>query len=426
MKSDNKTNVAIDHSRKIAADLLVGIWRNEMSLETELGQDVHFDIRARAVRIARETLRNEHTIEGKLRAHFKKQPKPAVRAIIYIGYYEILFEYAAPHGVVHDLVALAKSQVDTKSSASFINAILRKAEDTTINPRNGETFSNDLKKHLRQQYTKAELADMNLGQLQIPQIDIRLKPSEDVGEWARKLDAQPLKSHHCLRLPLRQKISELDGFESGMWWVQDAGATIAVDCFSDLKGKKALDLCAAPGGKTMQMCANGADVTSLDLSERRAQLILENLERTELAANVVVGDALEFNDGTYDAILLDAPCTATGTFRRHPDLKYGEPLERMAVLLPIQVELLQHAFRLLNVGGELVYCTCSLLKEEGETQIEAFLATEPQAELVKLDGEKFGLKSDHSPFIRTFPSHNDTDISMDGFFIAKLTKKNSN
>ena len=169
-----------------------------------------------------------------------------------------------------------------------------------------------------------------------------------------------------------KQISALPGFKEGDWWVQDTAASIPIRLLSNLTGKKALDLCAAPGAKTLQLASRGADVTSVDISANRLEILKENLERCDLKANIIQSDAFDIT-GKFDFVLLDAPCSATGTIRRHPDLVFCKDGSDFFELIEIQAKLLDHASSLVEDDGLIIYVTCSLLPDEGECQIEEFL-----------------------------------------------------
>ena len=420
----NKKNAQepLDPARKRAADALLQIWRGESVLSHALFDSDQHEINARAYRLTRETLRHENGFAKLVAKHSKNNPKPAIRAIIYIACFEMLVEFSADYGVVHDFVTLTTSQHSTKNASGFVNALLRKLSTETYRSDKSSSFSPEVHQALRAQYDKKHISDMSNGQFIVPDIDICLKPDLHVETWADKLDATIIEPIGVLRLRARSMLSELEGFEDGQWWVQDAAATIAVKCFDNLSRKRALDLCAAPGGKTMQMISMGADVTAVELNEDRAEQIWQNLERTKMQAEVHICDALKFEDEPFDAILVDAPCSASGTFRRHPDLKHAHVMERAQELIPIQADILRHAFKLLKIGGELIYVTCSLLKEEGEAQIESFMSETDNAKIMPLNAEKFDLSTNYAPYLRSFPTAKTEHVNMDGFFIAKMTK----
>jgi 16S rRNA (cytosine967-C5)-methyltransferase len=204
--------------------------------------------------------------------------------------------------------------------------------------------------------------------------------------------------------------------------VQDAAAALPARVLAPQPGEKVLDLCAAPGGKTLQLAAMGAEVTALDLSAPRLERLRDNLARTGLKARVVQSDALEFAEGGWDAILLDAPCSATGTIRRHPDLPVARDGSEMPGLLDLQARLLDHALGLLRPGGRLVFATCSLLPEEGEEQAAAALERHPglAVERPEAEGIEDGWRT--ALGLRTRPDHWGDIGGLDGFFVARLRK----
>ena len=217
-------------------------------------------------------------------------------------------------------------------------------------------------------------------------------------------------------------MSALAGFQTGDWWVQDAAAAIPARLLAARPGERVLDLCAAPGGKTMQLAATGAQVTALDASDARLNRLRDNLGRTGLRAEVVVADALDYAAPPYDAILLDAPCSATGTIRRHPDLPYAKSAESFPALFELQEKLLDHALGLLKPGGRLVYCTCSLLIDEGEEQIRDLLKRAPDIAIdtAALTDLPAGWRVAEG--LRTRPDYWPESGGMDGFFMTVLRK----
>lgn len=213
----------------------------------------------------------------------------------------------------------------------------------------------------------------------IPLTDLALRDGTDKAVLAEQLGATSLFDGH-LRLPDGQDITGLAGFATGQWWVQDAAAQLPARLLAPVPGERILDLCAAPGGKTMQLAAAGARVTALDINGPRLRLLRQNLSRTSLSAEIVEADALQWHpEQPFDAILLDAPCSASGTFRRHPDVLYraaGQPLDRLVAL---QASLLTRAARWLKPGGRLVYAVCSLEPAEGAPPTPPELQRDPAA-----------------------------------------------
>jgi 16S rRNA (cytosine967-C5)-methyltransferase len=225
------------------------------------------------------------------------------------------------------------------------------------------------------------------------------------------------------------RVEELDGYNEGAWWVQDAAAALPAHLLGPVAGRRVADLCAAPGGKTAQLAAAGAAVVAVDRSAARIARLTENLGRLGLAAETVVADAAEWQSAPFDAILLDAPCSATGTIRRHPDIAWLKTEADIASLAAVQARLLDAAVRLLKPRGVLVYATCSTEPEEGEAQIAALLARMPglvrwpivpgeagiPAEWINAAGELRTL-----PYF--LPAEEPRLAGLDGFFAARLTR----
>jgi 16S rRNA (cytosine967-C5)-methyltransferase len=224
-----------------------------------------------------------------------------------------------------------------------------------------------------------------------------------------------------VRLQAPGQLTGLPGYAAGDWWVQDTAAAMAVPLLAPIAGARILDLCAAPGGKTMQLAAAGAAVTAVDMSGPRMARVAENLARTGLRAQLVVEDALQWTpDAGFDAILLDAPCSATGTIRRHPELPFVKDGSELAGLVALQAQLLDRALGWLRPGGRLVYCTCSLLPDEGEAQLAAALARHPGLRVERPTMgwvEPAWITPDGALRLRP-----DYWGGMDGFFLARLVR----
>jgi 16S rRNA (cytosine967-C5)-methyltransferase len=253
-------------------------------------------------------------------------------------------------------------------------------------------------------------------QAKTPPVDLTLRAGFDAPEGE-------LLPSGSLRLTDPGQISALPGYAEGGWWVQDAAAALAVQLLAPQRGEKVLDLCAAPGGKTLQLAAAGAEVTALDISGPRLARLQENLARTNLSARVLTGDAFGFTEGGFDAVLLDAPCSATGTIRRHPDLPFVKDGSELPELTNLQARMLDHALTLLNPGGRLVFCTCSLLPEEGEAQLDAALSRHPglTVERIALSGVDDTWWTAQGG-LRLRPDYWADKGGMDGFFMVRLRK----
>jgi len=249
-----------------------------------------------------------------------------------------------------------------------------------------------------------------------PPLDLALRDPAATAEWAEKLGGISLASGH-VRLPRGARVEELAGYDDGAWWVQDFAASLPVRLLGPGEGRRVLDLAAAPGGKTLQLAAAGWDVTALDISAKRLTLLRQNLNRTGLSAEVVTANALEWEpEAPFDAILLDAPCTATGTARRHPDVIHRIALRQIAELAQVQAKLLARASGWLTPGGRLVYAVCSMEREEGEGQT-LFLPLTPDR--ITADELPAGLLPTTEGWLRTDPGILADAGGMDGFFVGR-------
>jgi 16S rRNA (cytosine967-C5)-methyltransferase len=259
-----------------------------------------------------------------------------------------------------------------------------------------------------------------------PPLDVSVK--SDAPEWAQRLDGVVLPTG-SVRLKTRAPVSELPGYADGEWWVQDAAAALPARLLGARPEERVLDMCAAPGGKTAQLAAAHAHVVALDRSAERLKLLTANLARLGLRADVAVGDATGYQAQPFDAILIDAPCSATGTIRRHPDVPWTKKPGDIDTLAALQAKMLARAALLTKAGGRIVYCTCSLEPEEGEQQIAAFLRRNPDfsrapvtpeegipAEFINRDGD-----------LRTlpcfWPNEDPRLAGIDGFFASRLVRQ---
>ncbi|MDB5393998.1 MAG: rsmB [Rhodospirillales bacterium] len=352
--------------------------------------------------------------------------------LLRLGAAQLMFLDTPPHAAVATAVDLAQA-VGLGRGKGMANAVLRRLS------REAETILADqdkarlnipdwLWRRWVHTYGEDAVRTITAQHLEEPPLDLTLKPGEDVAFWTERLEAILLPTG-TLRRPVGGRIEALSGFTDGTWWVQDAAAALPVLLFGDIAGKVIYDLCAAPGGKTAQLAARGAIVTAVDRSASRLAIVEKNLQRLGLTASLVAADAQAWKPGgtgLADGVLLDAPCTATGTIRRHPDIPLTKTPQDIAQLTRLQAELLDRAARLVRPGGTLIYCTCSLEPEEGELQIARFLGEHPEmirypihsaeigglAEAITKDGD-----------LRTLPCHWAERGGMDGFFAARLIRK---
>ncbi len=369
--------------------------------------------RARAQRLALAVLRAAEPADRVLAPFLRKSPPLTIRNLLRLGAVEIAGG-AAPHGVVNACVGLARAGRKTQHQAGLVNAVLRQVPATPL-PGPAQRMPRWLRQPLVHAWGREAVSAMEAVQSAPPPVDLTLR----AGFAAPEGQTLPTGS---LRLADPGQISAQPGYEAGGWWVQDAAAALAVPLLGPVAGQRVLDLCAAPGGKTLQLAAAGAEVTALDISEPRLERLRENLARTGLAAQVVAADALIWQpEAPFDAILLDAPCSATGTLRRHPDLPFVKDGSEVAGLVSLQARLLDRALGWLTPGGRLVYCTCSLLPEEGEAQLAAALERHPGLCVVPpaLPGIDPGWITAQGG-LRLRPDYWADRGGMDGFFMACL------
>ncbi|SPJ26641.1 RsmB/NOP family class I SAM-dependent RNA methyltransferase [Falsiruegeria mediterranea] len=377
--------------------------------------------RARAQRLAVETLRGLERADRLLQKHLQKKPPLSVHNALRIGTVE-LCQGEAAHGVVNSMVDIVSRNRRYGRLKGLVNAVLRKiaAEGPEAWPAlRAPRLPKWLRSPLAQAWGNEAMLQIELAHLSGAPLDLTLKPGVDPA----LLGGEVLPTG-SVRLRDAKQVSTLPGFDAGDWWVQDVAAALPVKVLDPQKGEEILDLCAAPGGKTMQIAAAGAKVTALDISANRMERVQENLNRTGLSANLITGDALE-HQGSYDAILLDAPCSATGTIRRHPDLPHAKDGTQFGELIELQGRMLAHAWNLLKPGGRLVFCTCSLLPDEGEVQVEEALEMFPDMETDRAALNRSGINAawhTEEGGLRLRPDYWPELGGMDGFYVACLRK----
>lgn len=375
--------------------------------------------RARAQRLTLETLRGLERADRLLNNHLNRTPALTVHNALRVGAVE-LCQGEAAHGVVNSMVGIVGRSRKHGRLKGLVNAVLRKVADEGPAawpkmrvPRLPEW----LRAPLIMAWGQDAVAGIEQAHFKGAPLDLTAKSN------GQRPEGQVLPTG-SIRLTDAGQVSALPGFDAGDWWVQDAAAALPVRILAPKAGETVLDLCAAPGGKTMQLAAAGARVTALDVSEGRLERVRENLARTGLSARVIAQDALQ-HQGQYDAILLDAPCSATGTIRRHPDLPFAKDGSEFGDLIDLQAQMLSHAWALLKPGGRLVYCTCSLLPDEGEVQIEDALKqhTDMTADrsALTVSGVDPAWITDEGG-LRLRPDFWPEVGGMDGFYIACLNK----
>ncbi|MDB5660953.1 MAG: rRNA methyltransferase [Cypionkella sp.] len=371
--------------------------------------------RARAQRLALQVIRLLEPIDRLLEPHLRKAPPLAVMNILRLAVTE-LHEGTAAHGVVNTAVELARQGKKTTHMTGLINAVLRKIPEGAPLSGPAQMMPRWLRQPLVHAYGREAVTAIEAVQAKAPPLDITPR-----GQTLPEGTTLPTGS---IRLTEPGQVSTLPGFASGDWWVQDAAAALAAQLLAAQPGEKVLDLCAAPGGKTLQLAAAGAHVTALDISAPRMEKLRENLTRTRLQAKIVIADALHWQpEHLFDAVLLDAPCSATGTIRRHPELPFLKDGSELAELTTLQAALIDRALMFLKPGGRLVFCTCSLLPDEGEAQLTSALTRHPgltvqTPTLIGIDPNWITPEGG----LRLRPDYWADMGGMDGFFMAHVTR----
>jgi 16S rRNA (cytosine967-C5)-methyltransferase len=432
-------------ARRIAADIVDGVLHKHRTLDDLLdGAAAHPGLKALADRdralmrrLVATILRRLGTLGHVLSRLLDRgipTDAPRAQSALLIGAAQILWMDVPDHAAVDLSVRLVQSDRRAAKYAGLVNAVLRRCA------REGAGLVEELKSQTLDipawllarwsaHYGEATAKAMALALAHEPALDITVKTGPE--HWATRLHGEALPTG-SVRTLLQGSVTMLPGFAEGQWWVQDAAAALPARLFGDVAGKRIADLCAAPGGKTAQLAYAGARVTALDRSPARMARLSDNLARLGLEAEAVSVDANEWpggNDGGFDGILVDAPCSSTGTMRRHPDVAWLRQEADIAALTSLQKRLLQKAVSLLKPGGTLVYCTCSLEPEEGEAVVAALLANESGVRRIPIEaGEVAGLTEilNADGDLRTLPCHLphvDARLAgLDGFYAARLVK----
>ncbi|MGN6747451.1 MAG: RsmB/NOP family class I SAM-dependent RNA methyltransferase [Xanthobacteraceae bacterium] len=427
-------------ARRIAADMLDGVLRRQRPLDELLDSTSEFArlperdralVRVLVATVLRRLGTLRQLVESFLDRGLPAQAPRAETALL-LGAAQIIFLNVPDHAAVDLSVRLAQADRHTAGFAGLINAVLRRlTREGNARVAALDTSALDTPDWLMSRWTSAygvatarAIAAANRNE---PALDLTVRSDPD--SWADKLGGRVLPIG-SVRVIAAGAVTGLPGFAEGAWWVQDAGASLPARLLGDIRGRRVADLCAAPGGKTAQLALAGAVVTAVDRAPARLQRLRNNLERLALTADIVAADVEEWSAEPFDSVLLDAPCSSTGTIRRHPDVPWLKSTGDIAKLSALQRRLLDRAVALTKPGGMLVYCTCSLEPEENEHVIADLLARMPTlrrapiaaaevfgcAELINYDGD-----------LRTLPCHfADSDsrfAGIDGFYAARLLKQ---
>ncbi len=429
--------------RHIAADILDGVLRRRRALDEQLdGPGANPGLaglperdRAFARALVATVLRRLGTLRHLIGFCLDRglpAKAPRVETALLIGAAQILFLDVPDHAAVDLAVRLTQADHNAARYAGLVNAVLRRlARDGAAQVSELDLPVLDTPSWLMARwiatYGAAAAHAIAAANGHEPALDLTVKSDPEI--WAQRLDGRVLPTG-SVRTIAHGAVAALPGFAEGAWWVQDAAAALPARLFGPVSGRRIADLCSAPGGKTAQLAAAEAQVTAVDRSPARLDRLRENLARLSLTAELVCADATEWTAAPFDAVLIDAPCSSTGTFRRRPDVPWLKRASDIAALAALQRRLLARAAALTKSGGALVYCTCSLEPEEGEDVVADLLAREPGLKRVPIAAaEIFGREEfiTKDGDLRTLPCHfPDADSRMaglDGFYAARLEKR---
>jgi 16S rRNA (cytosine967-C5)-methyltransferase len=427
-------------ARRIAVEILDGVLRRRIALDEQLsGKSAHPGLaaladrdRALMRRLVATVLRRLGTLRHRLGTFLERgfpADAPRTETILLVGAAQILWLDVPDHAAVDLSVRLAQADRRAARYAGLINAVLRRIAQNR-EAEIADAASRDTPDWLLARWTKTYGADTARAIAAVnghePALDLTVK--DDAAGWAEHLRGRVLPTG-SVRTLAHGAITLLPGFPEGAWWVQDTAASLPVRLFGNIRELAVADLCAAPGGKTAQLAQAGGRVTAVDRSPARLARLRENLARLSLPAEAIAADVLEWQSAPFDAVLLDAPCSSTGTIRRHPDVPWLRGEADIATLTSLQQRLLDRAVELLKPGGTLIYCVCSLEPEEGEQQISALLARngaigrKPIVASEVCGCEEFVTAAGD---LRTLPVHlPDPDprwAGLDGFYAARLVR----
>ncbi len=390
--------------------------------------------RALARSIATVALRRLGTIRKALARRLEKgMPRRggALEWTLIAAAAQILFLDTPDHAAVDLAVKATRADPASAPFAALANAVLRAiARDRDAILMSSDPLDDDtpawLAQRWRSTYGESVARAIAAAHRSEPTLDLSVK--SDAAGWAERLGGIVLPTG-SVRLDTHAPVVELEGYADGEWWVQDAAAALPARLLRARPGMRVVDLCAAPGGKAAELAAAGVDLTTVDRSAERLKLLAANFERLRLHSEIVVADALAFDAAPFDGVLLDAPCLATGTIRRHPDVAWIKRPGDLNPLVKLQADLLDHAIALTRPGGVIVYCVCSLEPEEGEAQIAAVLRRNPDVRRSAIAPEEIGGLAEcltRAGDLRTLPCHlwgeDPRRSGLDGFFAARLAK----
>ena len=443
---ENKNNIS---SRKISFEILhsilnKGCLAHELFTSETAWGDLPPRDRAFVRLLVMSCVRQYGQLNICINSFLRRPPKPKIRTVILLGAAQLLILRTEPHAAIHTSVSLAR-EITGNNYTGLVNGVLRtisRSGDKIFEATNpNDNLPDFFKKDWSNNWGKIAVNQiMKLAQNQ-PPLDITFNKitaenaqTLSISDWTNKLSAKSLSSN-SVRRESTADVTQLLGYQEGYWWVQDCAAALPARLIGNIRNKNIIDLCAAPGGKTAQLVSAGARVIAIDHKAARVNRLSDNLQRLGLPAEIVCADGRDYApEFLVDGVLLDAPCSATGTIRRRPDVLIGKTPKQIAELQSLQIELGLAAAKWIKPGGTLVYATCSLQRQEGEEVLEALISN-TKAKLI-LDPIKreeadifypLGEKEDSVDYLRILPNHliqNGTDPGgNDGFFIARLKIK---
>lgn len=370
--------------------------------------------------------------------YLKKPLKKSLRkvdVILRMGLTQMFYLNIPVYAAINTSVNLAKAN-RFHSMSGLVNAVLKKAQFADLEAIKAQDALPSWIYESWSEYYKKEHIQAIISHHQAkPYVDITVKDSKQSEQILEAFIKEGINAEKLFQDSIRVRnpgsIQSFPFYQQGLWWVQGVAASMPVHFFKTLKGKKVLEICAAPGGKTAQLAAAGAEVTAIEISEKRCQKLKENLNRLHLKADVIIQDFLEmdFLKGTYDALFIDAPCSATGTIRKHPELPWIKDQDSVDDLVNTQMKMLNHASHFLKKDGELIYCVCSLQKEEGVEQINQFLECHSDFIRKPIQASEIGGKlewmTEQGDFLSLpYSQDNEHDIfNIDGIYAARLIKR---
>jgi len=441
MEQQGQSQKEMLHARKVALHILQQVFGQRHTLDQALEESRDFSSlqqrdRAFVRMLVTTVIRRLGQIDDLIRRSLSRpdQPlnPPILEYVLRLGVAQLIFMNVPDHAAVNTSVMLVESEGHGRVKG-FVNALMRRiaAEGKDWTTRQDIARLNTpewLLKMWIEDFGLKNAIEIAMANLQEAPLDISLKRLVTADTMIETLGAIALPTG-SLRLQNSKMVQDLPGFQDGMWWVQDAAAAIPVKLFGDrIDGQTVIDLCAAPGGKTAQLASMGANVIAVDRSAKRLHRLQENMKRLRLddRVKIEVADAAVWKSrNKVPFILLDAPCSATGTVRRNPDVIWMKTANDIHSLIELQSHLLDNAIQMLEEGGTLIYCTCSLQKAEGEYQIERVLETYSNIVRDPIFAHELGGLSDivtPRGDIRILPSHLSNIGGMDGFFISRLRK----